>query len=401
MLSLNAKNSVYYLLLLLLVSAFGINDTLISYIICAVLLFFVVLFFAVSGRGIPKIRHLIDFMPAAFFLCWAYGFILGLLSSNELAYTVRNFAGMSLYLSYYIFSYMKLDAKSLVKIVFIAAIINAIYSYMHVFWFFFLTDYNYFSYLRLYYSSGLIVISPIISCFIASIVISEKNNAYCYGGFKGVFWAVFLVFPYAVFSFSKGFLASFVFLIMIYWFCVLIKMTTSTRISIVAFCYFNLVVGMSVFVSFQFGGDLLFLYSAAEASNMIRSEQLNYLVSEFSFWGNGLGAVPENDYVRNLEFPYGFELSYLNVIHKIGVFSILLFLCYGASVLIPLYNLLTRREIYYSSLALGAMMYLVPAYGNPILFGPISAFLHCIAVYWIKASFTEKESVKPVTPDAI
>ena len=55
----------------------------------------------------------------------------------------------------------------------------------------------------------------------------------------------------------------------------------------------------------------------------IRTERASFLIREFSPFGNGLGSSLESGYARD-NTGYGFELTYLNIIHKLHVVFIAL-----------------------------------------------------------------------------
>ena len=107
------------------------------------------------------------------------------------------------------------------------------------------------------------------------------------------------------------------------------------------------------------------------------------LISEFSLIGQGLGAELDSNYSRN-DLGYGFELSYLSIIHKLGLVGVLICLIYLICLAIPLFHMIFRRENYFSWLAVGGMLFVIPSYGNPMIFGPIIVTLHCCSLYFIR-----------------
>ena len=76
-----------------------------------------------------------------------------------------------------------------------------------------------------------------------------------------------------------------------------------------------------------------------------------------------------------------FELSYLNIIHKLGVFSMALFLYYLSTIILIVYRILHRKYLISSYFCFGLMAYLIIGVGNPILLSSTAIILHAIAVY--------------------
>jgi hypothetical protein len=125
------------------------------------------------------------------------------------------------------------------------------------------------------------------------------------------------------------------------------------------------------------------MFDNNDTANILRYEQLFYLLNDLTIFGKGLGAViPE--YSRNLEKPYGFELSYLNLIHKFGVFSLVLIILYCVTLIKAFKNIVKGYNVKYAVIAIGAMCYLLPSIGNPLLFAPQAVVLNCLALYIIR-----------------
>ena len=76
-----------------------------------------------------------------------------------------------------------------------------------------------------------------------------------------------------------------------------------------------------------------------------------------------------------------FELSYLNIIHKLGVLSMALFLYYLSTIILIVYRILHRKHLISSYFCFGLMAYLIMGSGNPILLSSTAITLHVIAVY--------------------
>jgi hypothetical protein len=68
------------------------------------------------------------------------------------------------------------------------------------------------------------------------------------------------------------------------------------------------------------------LYSSEIAGNVTRSVQLEYIIADLNLFGRGLGSSVTGYNVGGRT--YGLELSYLNLIHKLGVFAIFILISY-------------------------------------------------------------------------
>jgi hypothetical protein len=127
--------------------------------------------------------------------------------------------------------------------------------------------------------------------------------------------------------------------------------------------------------------SILYTFSDEELSNSLRSEQFKYLVDEFSFLGSGLGSALKSGYARDDVSFYGFELNYLNIVHKLGVASLPLFASYAATVFLSLYRISKGYRLFESYFALGLMGYLIQGIGNPILLSPVTVLMHCMSIH--------------------
>jgi hypothetical protein len=127
---------------------------------------------------------------------------------------------------------------------------------------------------------------------------------------------------------------------------------------------------------------LLNSFSGEEASNSIRSEQFDKLVSDFTLLGSGLGSKLSSGYQRDVS-GYGFELTFLNLIHKLGVFVIPIFLSYALTISVSIFRIYRKFQVLESFFVLGCMVYLIPGSGNPLLLSPQAVILHCMAMYII------------------
>ena len=123
-------------------------------------------------------------------------------------------------------------------------------------------------------------------------------------------------------------------------------------------------------------------FSDQEGSNTVRAEQFGYIENELTFIGSGLGAVLRSGYIRSPEAPYGFELSFLNLVHKLGWACIPLFLSYFLPIGYGLKLIFCRREhdILAGAFIIGVIGFIIPGYGNPLLFASNIILFHCLGL---------------------
>jgi hypothetical protein len=120
------------------------------------------------------------------------------------------------------------------------------------------------------------------------------------------------------------------------------------------------------------------IFAAESLGNMERYAQARELLRDVVPFGHGLGAPITTGFSRSVIYPYGFELSFLNVIHKLGVFSLL----YFAFLVYCGFRIVTSSTpIVERAAALGLLGYTFPSIGNPVLFAVQAVFLHMIAVH--------------------
>lgn len=144
-----------------------------------------------------------------------------------------------------------------------------------------------------------------------------------------------------------------------------------------------------IFIIFSLGyfNIISEMFDSDDVSNIERYAQLYELLSDLSIEGQGLGAVIPGGYNRNQNLPYGFELSYINILHKLGIVGIIVLFLY-LNTFILIYRNIKRGEYLYSALALGCVCYLFPGIGNPVVFAPNCVVLHCFALYLLRVNDT-------------
>lgn len=355
---------------------------------------FLVAYF-VQGRAAGRWR-LIDLVPGAFLCCWAYGVVLGLIHDNPREAMVRNFAGMICYGFYYMFMYSNMPARLLMRLILWAALLNMILGFAFSAYIM-ATGQIVFSGLdvmsgnaRAFYSANV----SLVFCFLAvSLFLSlgtlpgwqeEVGPSPILRWFVNSDIAFFLGSVYYVLlPFGKGFIVNYLILMGAAPLLALLRRRFHPgfryygRLAVVVAGLLALFFSPAMRDARQGVSDF---FSFEHASNVARFEQSEALRSEFTIFGAGLGAGLKSQYTRDA-LGYGFEQSYENVLHKFGVFSLIIFAAYVYSLLAGL-RCFNREASLLSVTALAAAFaFLIPSAGNPMLYATMHVAMHCIALY--------------------
>jgi hypothetical protein len=327
-------------------------------------------------------------------LTWVYGVVIGLLNGVDPGFVFRNYFGMNLYFLLPVFFWVKPKRASVILALAIAALIQLLYVALLIldnglsFWYL-----NTISDGRLVYSVALVVFYPFVLIGIMRILFPSRLLGERVKSIPIYISAIIFIlgtFVIVIVTGSKGFLLAWGFMIA-YTFMVflwhMVSSGKSTLLGILVALFILVTTGYFVYVLF----DLLVMsYSIKEASNSIRAEQFRHLISDLNYLGNGLGSVLSSGYATNTKLPYGLELNYLNIIHKIGVFSLPLFIAYILTGYVAIYRSLKGKDFFYSMIVIALMSYAIIGIGNPILLGPVSVLLHVIAIYFL-TSFRDEQ----------
>jgi hypothetical protein len=222
------------------------------------------------------------------------------------------------------------------------------------------------------------VILPIL---VFNIFFNKNKNLLIKSSFLNYSLFVLLLMIAIFFVASKGiyfFIVSVFFLLFI------------TNIKKFKFAYLFLFIG---FLLFQNISDQITIFGDQDPSNENRYMQFDAVINELTFLGKGWGAkYISNDLDRD-ELGYSIELSYLNLVHKIGIFSIVFFVFYSY-IFFKIYLLLKSKIIVSKELGLftlGLTCYLFISIGNPSLFAPIFVFSNSILLILLnKVSIYDK-----------
>ena len=370
-----------------------------TYLLIFILILFIILFNFSKSNKIMKIpcqrsrnrscviNSIIYYSWIGILFSWLYGALLALINGVPPEDAFRNFFGLTLYILLPILFFVKPTVGFLVKLLIVFGIIQSGYALMYVYTKFFITIslIDSIATARSAYSTGFIVFYPLLalslSRYIFGLKIYRENiakNNIIRSIFLGKYYILIYICLLVLVPMSKGFTMGVVVLLLIgILFSVYVQGSRPSKRLLWVVMLISL---FSLYLTYEYFDLIQHMYSSKETSNAKRSEQFLFLVREITFFGSGLGSSLQSGYTRSVA-GYGFELTYINLIHKLGVFSIFLFISYILTILVAINNILHRRVVYESMLSLGLMSYLIPGIGNPILLSPISVVLHVIAMY--------------------
>jgi hypothetical protein len=380
--------------------------------------FFVVLiatFMHIIGKKKVRFNKLssIDFVPLYFLLIWAYGVVVGLLNKNNLSYIIENNAGLVLYILYYSFIQARLSKEKLLRTIMYGALFAGILTLIIFFlmYIFGIGNNPIFKILvgefatgsstgqnRVYFLGQLCIFVP-LCIYLAKITMSKmqilewESTAFSQRNIVKdslLFFACVCVTVF--FTASKGFMLGFCFLFLM---IPILIFTNSLKRGVISgkfiFYLSVLFLVLVALLSLNYSNIITAIFSEQDDANVLRFEQLYYIWNDLNFWGNGSGAVVPG-YERNLDKPYGFELSYINLIHKVGFLAIVIFILFINFFFKCFKQIIRNEDSKYAIAALGSMTYLFIAIGNPILFAPQSVLLHCVAIYFIRSNNYERSN---------
>ncbi len=349
---------------------------------------------------IPISSELVNFLPILMLVLWVYGIFNGVIQQNSTVSILRNFAGMSFYIVFYILLVARPTVKEISNFLVLLSsfyIVLSLYSIVyalrnpdtHTF------DDVGIKVVALYYSIGIsIVFIPLSLNFFYYIARFKEIEKFRLGFFGSSHTSniltILICFLFVLVSGSKGFYLAFLWLFSITLFIAALKMFKTfktNKIFITILLIIPLIVVSFASLIIFIIGTVLVLELASDSPRVVQSSEL---IADFTLFGRGLGGVLPSGYTRD-PMGYGFELTYHNVIHKFGIFSVPIFFSLFFPIFIALRNLLHGKIITESVLIIGLMCYLFPAYGNPLLFAPLNVIFHVLALYIISKSNYQKK----------
>lgn len=389
---------IEYLLFVFLLLIWGTNLPTTVYYVCSFLIIITAVYAALKYKlKIPYCKTE-DYIAFSFVLVWVYGFVNGLLHENDINYVIANFFGMSCYIMYFVFTTLKVNREKLVKIVFISGICVCLIAFFRIICFFCNIQNSVIEALigegvgmsstgqmRVYFTS-LATAYPLLgaSLFILLYQYREIKTLKIDTIFYSLIYFMLTVSVLMFVSSSKGFLLGALFVIISIPFFISIKGLMVGKLNMALFILLLIVCIVAFFLLyFDYFSIIEMMFDRDDVSNDLRYKQLDYMLQDLTFWGKGLGATVPG-MIRSDEAPYGFELTYINLVHKFGLFSIVLFSNWLYMFIKSFSFLLKKKSLFYSSVALSSLGYMFPSIGNPLLMHPGLVILNCLTLYLLR-----------------
>lgn len=369
------------------------------YVLLILVLMSVILYLLATHTKI-RYKRGIDFIPMSFFLIWIYGLVIGYYNGNKGSYIVANFAGMFCYLLYYVFIILDVSVAKLVNVLKLATVSTSMIAIIYytldafginsAFLNNFLGEVNQGSstgQLRAYFTDLTVGFTLWFVSLIYLLIGKTERSEYLLQGIRSRSYTLFFLLTTFILYFvtaSKGFMLAGLFYVSLVPILLYGKKILSGKMSMNVFFFIILFFLIAlILVASDYVSIIAKMFDAEDDSNEIRYLQLAYIVEDISVWGKGLGAVIPN-FSRDINAEYGFELSYINLIHKFGLFACVLFSNWAYVLIKACRNIYYRENVFNSSLSLGCMGYLFPSVGNPLLMHPACVILNCIALYLLR-----------------
>ena len=361
---------------------------------------------------ISKFNKSNDWIPFIFILIWAYGFFLGFLNGNNTYFVVSCFAGMITYTVYYILIIFKMHKEKLFRIIVFSSFIVLLITLSSAILFYLLdidiyhdpTVQLFFGEFRGGASTGQIRIFQLKQVMIfvlwslallkvfggkrlsrSHIEKGWKDRLFNFTYTRLTFFLLLLTsFALIFIPVSKGYFLALLVITCIYLYATLIEIFKHFLVVKLVLLLLFFCIAFFTLNYFNYLNIAEAIFDVQDPGNINRVEQFSYLIQDMTFLGKGLGAVVSGS-IRNESRPYGFELVYVNIFHKFGIFAIIILLAYFKTFYDVVKKMIYRQVDWrYSATALGLMSFLFPAMGNPILFSPQIVLMHCLALFLIR-----------------
>lgn len=338
-----------------------------------------------------------DYISLSFIAVWVYGLLLGLCNGNKIEYVFSNFAGMTCYGFYFIFRLFNLKISRMINVILVSAVtVSFISIYIWVYFFLFnSTPFWAKNTISPALNAGIrclfATMNVIFPLFFSSLFLLFYSKVYYVNIVllkkTSSFFILFLIslLSLVFVGASKGLMLAVIVFLLIIPSAFHLKRVLCGKMNY-KMLYFVLFVVLFVIMLERFDYLVIFekTFSDDDVANITRYDQLYYIVDDLIFIGKGLGAVIPG-IIRDFDRPYGVELVYVNIVHKFGIFSLMLFVnwIYCACFLLKL--LYNRIFPLYTIIALTSLGYLFSSLGNPLLFHPAMVVLNCFVLYYIRS----------------
>ena len=389
--TLSSRDVVKFILYFVFLTTISIIDISFQYpvLIAGVI---VIMWLSVLRGTWPKFE-LIDLVAIILLFSWMYGFSVGIIKSNNLVGVVRNFAGLLFYLVYFLMVFSGITRSKLLKVLVNASIVYLIISLtlgasnflnneMVAF------DEHGTSSLRLYFSTGQLILIPTLFIFLSGSSVVLRSDFDRLAIVKRNNFVIVGIILSLILSGGKGFYLELISLSVLFFALFFLRFITKGMLSFWSFFWLVTFAVFGLYFINEIISIVLSLGAMEFDASHPRVVQGKALIEDFTWFGKGLGGTVPN-YSRDT-LGYGFELSYHNIVHKFGVISLFIFGSFLIPIFYSLHSIFLRPGKIYSYLPLIFMLYLLPSWGNPIIFAPVSVVLHCLALYFIRRDKLEE-----------
>tara|TARA_B100001057_G_scaffold184276_1_gene185010 strand:+ start:23238 stop:24338 length:1101 start_codon:yes stop_codon:yes gene_type:complete len=310
---------------------------------------------------IISLKRKINFtlIPLLLLLCWLYGVIIGLLNGNDNVF--RNNIGIIFFTFYYYFINTSVSKKYLFYLIYYSSIFAVIYCI------FIIKDMEIIDLIlednRIIYTISILFPFSIYPYLYGKIV--SKIYFQDVSTPKLVDYLLFIILNIfaLIFVKSKGIYLFILFVIMIYSIHNLRSFIFIILVLILISLFF-----LNFFKAFT-------IFGLEDPGNIERFSQIEAVFDELTWFGKGWGGLFESQALQRDAAGYSIEISYFNLIHKIGLFSIFFFYYY-MNYFFRVFKL--KSTDFSRAIAIGVIFYLFVALGNPNLFAIQFIFLHLI-----------------------
>lgn len=330
-----------------------------------------------------------DKIMHSFLFVWLYGFLLGFIMGNHIPYIIANFAGMVCYSIYFLFVKINLDVEKVIKMLMYAGYIVSFYSIINLYAFFnginlfFLTaeiDYASSGQFRVY----LVQLSFVYILYgYTMFYVLSKKKFYPYIKhplLSLIICCISLFFVSASKGFTLGALFVFASVPGFYLFLQFFRGQMGGK----TLLFIGLIPIMIFFLDyFGYTEVTSKMFDEEDVSNIERYDQMTFMINNLDIIGHGLGSLVPGS-TRSIKAPYGYELTYINLIHKFGFMSIFLFWGWAHLFFKTLHYYRKGRCEKYCIVILASMGYMLPSVGNPLLMGPCMVILNSFAFYLLR-----------------
>lgn len=325
--------------------------------------------------------------PLLMIFIWFFGIVIGLINGNLISNIIRNFAGTGCYLFFYLLVYKKPVSKVvLLKALNKASVIATIFTicaFQTKKW-----EINYWPFNNVSFnvwSKNLLTPVEVLAFILEAVSIWKIFGEKSRQGKKIKFIIYFVLASYVLLftnsmgGFKLGYIAI---LGVVVFYSVFFNPQYRVKTKVFTCLCYILIVCFVIIYDLNHSNTIGEIFSLTDAGNTKRFYQLQLVVDRFRLLGNGIGSVMEYGYGNAAFSSYGIEVSYLNVIDKYGLLSLLVFGVYIKTILRALRGLRAKnRNSELCIMVIGACGYMFVAIGNPVLFSAYNVILHSTVLY--------------------